>query len=389
MEQKTKFIIMGLGGILIISLFISLQSFTAKQAAEHARDKLKNEKEALAQDIEVLKRDNQQFNEKISVLKADLEKISQEKLDIQNERDEIKKRYAAIAQERDELIEKMKTQKAAPLPKEVTAPTADAYWSQVLKSKTELSVSLENLRAEAKQLKIDNEQINRDLNNLTQEKQALEKQLSYNQKVSDNMASELVIERNMRRQFQDNLTIVKNENASLRKQVNSLSTRKANLEKRVVELQEGESQLETRFNEMALLLEDRLANTNDIKQQLDRTRSSATSPKAEITSQQPLREQSREFVELPPIVIHPKSETGTQDTAGAATRGSILEINKENNFVIIDIGEDAGIKLGDVLKVYRGSQLIGNIEVVEARNVISACDIKKETSLFAVGDKVK
>jgi chromosome segregation ATPase len=389
MEQKIKFIIIGLAGILIISFFINLQTYGAKQAAERLSLQLKNEKEALAQNIEALKMDNQQFSEKISALNADLEKISQEKLDIQNEKDEIKRQYATVSQERDELVEKIKEQKVSAPPKEVSAPTQDAYWAQILKSKTELSVQLDNIRSELKQLKIDNEQLNRDLNNITQEKQTLEKQLVYNQTVSDNIASELVLERNMRRQYQDNSTVFKNENTILRREVNNLSGRKANLEKKLIQLQEEKTQLENSFNEMALLLGDRLANTGDLKIQLDKARSPYTaSPKEEVTAGA-TREQGREFVELPPIVIHPKSETSTSSIAGASRRGSILEINKENNFVIIDLGEDAGVKIGDVFRVYRGGQAIATIEVVQARNVISACDIKKETLPLMVGDKIK
>jgi hypothetical protein len=69
--------------------------------------------------------------------------------------------------------------------------------------------------------------------------------------------------------------------------------------------------------------------------------------------------------------------------------GRILSTDLANNFVVIDLGEDAGVSMGDVFKVSRDGEEIGSIEVIQVRNTISACDIKKKTTTFKIGDTVK
>ena len=74
-----------------------------------------------------------------------------------------------------------------------------------------------------------------------------------------------------------------------------------------------------------------------------------------------------------------------------ATRptGKILAINKDANFVIIDLGEDRGINVGDTFQVYREGESIATIGVIQARKSIAACEIKKETTAIKVGDTIR
>ena len=57
--------------------------------------------------------------------------------------------------------------------------------------------------------------------------------------------------------------------------------------------------------------------------------------------------------------------------------------------MIIDLGQDAGIKMGDTFKVYKQGKAIGTIEVVQVRQTISACDIKEEITAIEAGDTVR
>lgn len=60
-------------------------------------------------------------------------------------------------------------------------------------------------------------------------------------------------------------------------------------------------------------------------------------------------------VTLEPVVVKSKSER--------FKGGRIREINKEYNFVLLDIGHNQGIEEGDVLFVFRGRKLLGKIIV--------------------------
>ena len=62
---------------------------------------------------------------------------------------------------------------------------------------------------------------------------------------------------------------------------------------------------------------------------------------------------------------------------------------QENNFIIVDIGKSQGIRLGDVLGVYRQGKYIARLEVIQVRSDISAADIKDQWSKVKVGDSIK
>ena len=72
------------------------------------------------------------------------------------------------------------------------------------------------------------------------------------------------------------------------------------------------------------------------------------------------------------------------------TQGSIISINETNNFVIVDLGqENSPVSVGNPLKVYRGSNQIATLEVIQLRRDICAADIKDKSSELKVGDVVK
>jgi len=392
MEQKTKFIIMGLGVFLAISIFIALQAYTAKEQVRRERDTLVSDNATLNQKIELFLKDNQKLKEKMDSLNNDLNKISKEKADIQGQKDELERqkegiqaRYQSIAKERDELVEKLKAQPAAEEKKEAPVST-DAYWAGVLKEKMKLAMVVENMRSELSALKIKNDQLGRDSGSLNRERDELEQQLNYNQKIFDSMASELVLERNTKRMLQESSKSLKNENMLLRRQLKGLSSKQAGLEDKFVKLQREKTEIDRRFNEMATLLEERLSKVSEIKQQLEVVRSGSG---GEINIAQPEKEEVKESVELPPIVVRPQSEKITPEDALSA-QGRVLEVNKENNFVIIDAGEESGVKTGDTFQVYNlEGQAIATIEAIQVRPKITACDIKKETTPIIVGDTIK
>jgi len=76
-----------------------------------------------------------------------------------------------------------------------------------------------------------------------------------------------------------------------------------------------------------------------------------------------------------------------QPAAGSV--GQVLAINKEGNFVIINMGEDAGVKVGDMFSVYREGQRIATLEVIRPSKSVTACDIKKQALPIRIGDFVK
>jgi len=60
---------------------------------------------------------------------------------------------------------------------------------------------------------------------------------------------------------------------------------------------------------------------------------------------------------LPPIVVTStqgdEEEKPQRAEKPTGYNGNIVSVNEENNFVIIDLGEESGVKLGETLNVYR------------------------------------
>ena len=202
--------------------------------------------------------------------------------------------------------------------------------------------------------------------------------LDYNKKLLDSVAQELVREKNDKSQIQDSYKIIRNENSALNRNLASLNTRKVELERKLQEANENKSALERRILEMESMLTERLGQINNLKVKVE-------SAKAGIPV-----EDKKESVELPAIVVKPKeSVPAGQEETGATLMGRVMAINKENNFVIIDLGEEAGLRVGDPLRIYRSDKPIANIEVIQVRRNISACDIKKQGTAIKIGDTVR
>jgi len=381
MGQKTKFVIIGLIGFIVVTLFIAAQAFNAKQSIERERDSLKKENDALAGKVNEAMQDNQQLKARLSTIQEDLDRASQERDDLQN-------KYATVAKERDDLAAKLKSAPAAPEQVPVAPGGDEAYWGSVLKQKTELEFQLGNVRTELKSLQIKNEELQRDkasleleAKNYLRDQDDLNRQLTYNKKVIDSLTQELVVEKNDKFQINSSLKTIKSENQTLRRQLKSLSSRKIALDNKIAQLQAENSGMDKSLSEMEIMLKDKMLQIDNLRTQMGMAANKM--PGA-------AQEKSEEAVELPPIVVRPAQQGKTPEAASSiGTEAKILAVKRDNNFVIIDRGIDAGIKVGDNFQVYRGAKRIGTIEAIQVRNTISACDIKHEATPIKIGDIVR
>jgi chromosome segregation ATPase len=73
----------------------------------------------------------------------------------------------------------------------------------------------------------------------------------------------------------------------------------------------------------------------------------------------------------------------------AMTSTRIININKDSQFVIVNSGLENGYKKGMRLSVLRGTKAVGEVEVIEVRQNVSACDAKTDLDNLRVGDEVR
>ncbi|MCM8789592.1 MAG: hypothetical protein NC916_01020 [Candidatus Omnitrophica bacterium] len=403
MEQKTKFILVGLIGVSLIFGFLYFQALTGKQRIITEKNILTQENLSLNSKLSQLGNNLRGAESKISSLNKELEKASREKADLE-------KRYEIVNKEKDELISRLKMQQekllqlkepppaAQPAQAEAVSQTSDDYWAGILKEKTELTVQLNDIRSELKSLQAKNEELIREkmglelqLKDIEKQRDELSRNFEYNKKLLDNISKELVVEKNYKMRLEASFKELKEENSSLTKQVKSLETRKSALEAKLQSLQEKNVALETKISELETGLITRIS---EFKQQLENIQSSRVSleqPQTGTTG----RESS---VELPPIVVRPQERGLTQppvrntlfgNIPSSSGEAKVLSVNKENNFVIIDKGAKDGIRVGNSFVVEREGKGISELEVIQVRDNIAACDIKKQTTPIRVGDIVK
>lgn len=381
MEQKTKFIIIGLAGFCIVFLLLFIFTSSQQQALVRENSDFKSENATLLSKVGQLEHDLRANQGKIDSIKAERDKAA---VDLR----ELQSKYESAAKARDELMAKLKKQRqpqASVSQAMLEAPgNNDAYWGSILKAKTDLEMQLSDIRTDLKSLQISNESLQRqksalelDVNSLRNEKKDLLRQLDYNQKLLDSMSEEVVREKNDKIAIQDSLKSLRSENAVLSRQLKSLNSRKADLDEKVQSLQEGKVTVEKRLNEMDTMLTDKMSQIDSLKKELDVIKSGKL----------PEETGTRESVELPAIVV--KSSPASENAVAPAFRGKILAINADNNFVVIDAGASSGVNVGDTFTVYRADKPIGSIVVIQARDSISACDIKRASVPLKINDNIK
>lgn len=74
--------------------------------------------------------------------------------------------------------------------------------------------------------------------------------------------------------------------------------------------------------------------------------------------------QNQNKMELDKIVV------GQQE----GTKGRILSVDRETEFVICSLGSNQGVKSGDVLSVYRGDKYVGDVKVSRVQDEMCAAD---------------
>lgn len=378
MDRKVKFLFIGIAGLLAASLLFLFSTMSSRQALmrdyQTMKETLARESEALTKKANMALGEKRTLESRLDALQKDFDKIAQEKQDLE-------KKYELINKERDVLINKIKQ-------REVVAETKppvveDAYWAGVLREKSGLGIQVANLKEQLDSLKINLEELKRDkavleleVRSLGQEKKDLEGRMSYGGKVTEDLSTELVREKKDKRELLEEFRVLKNEHAVLLRQLKTVNNQKAALEKRVQEAEQAKTALDKRLNNMSDMLEYKLSEVMDVKKDLEKIQEGAQiSPPT-----------SRGSIELPPIIV--RSAPGGVP-APVTAKGKVVAINKENNFIIIDLGEEDGAKPGMGFNVYHGSNKIGFVEIIQTRKNVSACDIKQASTSINIGDEVR
>ncbi len=375
------------------------QAFTVdKQKVEEQLKTIEDEKNRIQQDFAAV-------NERIQKADEELKKIAQE-------RDEWRKRLEAIQQERDRLAQQLKEQPTAaaepkivykyvdrPIPIKKEAASAaqetpqpqvpqnvgDAYWAQVLKEKAALEVEIENLRKDTSQsaveiaeLRKQNNDLQLELGKLKNQQDTIDRELKYGKDLADTLSLELARVKGDNKFMNERVAKLMEESNALREQIKQLSSTKIALEKTIVRVSEDKKELEKKLTDTEQMVEGKIAEIWNIKESLN-------NQVQELSS-------ASKSIELPPIVVSANNvgaPPAEGEGADVGLSGSVVSVNDENNFVIIDKGQSAGISVGNKLNIYRDRDYIAQVEVIQVRPDIAAADIKEKKTKIKVGDIVR
>ncbi len=419
MSKAAKQVIFILGLLLVVSAVVALSTFSQKASLEKVNLKFKDQisqgkkkiseheerYKALLGENEGLKKRAQDVLADKKRVQDDLDDISGRMQDIKNnieeimqEKDEWKSRYQEVKKERDDTITKLQEaqKKIAEKRREPAVVTKVAevvvdgegaqedHWAGILKQKTEIMMQVVKLEEELnksvlkiEELKKKNADLVLEVSYLNNEKEEIERKIKYGEDLADNLSIELVREKNDKKYISKRLDKIKEENLELRAHVKQLNGIKIVLEKSISRMQSEKSKVDRRLKETEMIVQDRIDEVINIKNDIDRKLQKGIQGKQEIM--------------LPPIVVNastPRIEDSFEVPV-VTTAGEIISVNEENNFAIINLGNSAGAGVGDKFSVYRDGQYIGDLEIIQVRKDISAADIIQQGMPLKAGDSVK
>ncbi|MFH0827860.1 MAG: hypothetical protein V1919_01680 [Candidatus Omnitrophota bacterium] len=399
MQDKMKFICIGLAAVIVIMLFFLLQSGQYVTKLKTDKDALNEKNSSLSAQINNLDKENKQIKEEFNTTKQSLEKVELEKVEAEKAFKSLTKEKAKLEAGIEELTAKsMEARGGASFSgganisiEEVSSPTGDVYWAGILKKKAELEVRLETLRDEMNAAKLENEQLRREKDKLAMDMRSFEadhqdarREYIYNKKLANNLTSELSREKTDKFQTVEALKALKNENRFLKQQLKIIYDRKTKLEGKFIELQGKNSLLESNMAKMEAFVKEKIIQVDSLRDDLGIMPSSGSSSMSDSPSSST---KEKDFIELAPIVVRPQEETSLK-TQGNKTV-SVIAVNKNSNFVIVNAGSSSGVRVGDTFQLFRKDDPVAIVEVIQARENNSACDIKNENTPVAVGDIVR
>lgn len=379
--------------VIILSIgFIAYKFYSDSQVLTKKAGSLEGEKKELANINKSLAEKNKELTTSAKDLEERWSKIESELSYMDKEREKWQKKYEAILKERDLLIERVKSLDAGKLsnlgdssPAAKAAGSADLsqdYWIDFIKSKAALEVDLENLKRDqasardesAKALER-NKELSMQVDVLKREKERLEREMVFKVRTMDILSRDMVNEREDRKRMKEEVDNLRKENVDLRRELTLVNREKKEMEASAQDLTAKSGVLQKKVSEIESLLREKSLVFEELKEQLN------YAVKPELGAPE-AGDKEVAAVELPPIVVKP----GAGLLEGF--RGEVIAVNREEKFVVVDLGEASGIKAGTQLKVKRGDKEIGTIEVIEIRKEISAADIKGETLVIKEGDTV-
>ena len=172
---------------------------------------------------------------------------------------------------------------------------------------------------------------------------------------------------------------MKTENAALKEALASESKTKEKIREELTKTIEEKT---TKISDIQKELEDAQKKGQELESKLaDMEKKTNEQPVAPVVSEAP------KIPEVPPVSspgeILPDSELENKDVEldkivvnpDSNLKGRVLSVDKDSEFIIVDLGIKDGLKKDDILSVYRGSEYLGDVRISRLQDEIAAADL--------------
>ncbi len=330
----------------------------------------------------------QEFSQKINWLSQENETLSlkmdaseKEKLNLAGQLKEIQEQLkeftvakAGFSSKLDSLVKenqnltsqiKNLSREKLVLGKKIKDLQSDTLLSDLVKQKTSLEIQLKELKQNLsaagpnlQDISSGQSDFQAKLNEIVQAKVKMEEVLNSERQLSQSLSNQLLEERKERLLARAEKETIQRKMEESQKLQDSLQIQ---LSRATTDLEMVKKEKESLGRQLALLNHNALSKPKELEAMnsaLDNM------PGSSIPS----------IVELPPVIVRADSKI---EWAAPKTQGDIISVDKEHNFVVINLGEDDAVKLGQVFKINQEGQDIAQIRVIQTRKSIAACDIKE------------
>ncbi|MDP2911123.1 MAG: hypothetical protein Q8N76_02175, partial [Candidatus Omnitrophota bacterium] len=376
-------------GLVVLSSFSTAWFFLSKEKLYNEytslEDLFKTTMEKLNTEITVVNQEKTELRSKLSAIERKLNTLEASHTTLKSE-------HEIAVSERDDLRREVASVKKVKvfLEKRLKEMESDMFVANLLKEKIGLEVEIERFKNEAapkdqevSMLKAQTADRDLKMAKLQEEKNAIERKLRNSEQVAQILSSDILKEKDLNKEDMAMSEKIAMENNALKsrvsefeeiaKEYNSLLTEKDSMKAKIARLENNVELKNQEINKFKVALQESAVKSQEMR--------------AEAY-------QSPEEVELPPIVAQKtaKLTTPSLERIGekAGLQGRIVTVNKEHNFVVIDLGKQDGIAIGNKFNVYRGQAFLGSVEIIQARDRIAAADIKdlKEGMDIEINDTV-
>jgi len=320
--------------------------------------------------MERLNREVTTSNRKKIELETKLDAVKKEFAILESRNEDLKSEYKELLKEKGDLDKELVRVKKGKffVEKRLKEMGSERFVASLLREKVSLEVELKRLmgllepkNSEKEKLKVENMDLSVKVSKLEKENFMLEQKIADSSQVAEVLSLDLLKEKSRSEEGMQEFEDVKAENYLLRAKLGEFEEAIGKFDKLLAEKEDQIERLKVAFAR------------HQTQMGVDEVRAETYQAPSEV--------------ELPPIFVeggYPARSTTRANTSplekitnlSSRSRGRIITINRDHDFVVIDLGRRDNVDVGTYFDVYKGGLAIGSIEVIQIRDRISACDIK-------------